>query len=735
MANIQNINFSKFTIDSRKAIEKSAQIASHCQSGLITSFHLIGGLTNVNANEVCNVIIEKGYDVNVSMNNIAKGIVIAKTNPQNNGIGFDDEVINVFANVCAYNGKIGISQIVREMINDSSNPIHRCLVTAKQISPTPEISHSQASRSESSTGNTIKKFCINMCDLAAQGKYHHAIGREDELNRVLLILARSSKNNPVLVGAPGTGKTAIVEELALRIKEKKVSFDFAHLKLYSMDYTAIKALPDPVGVLKAILKEAEEDKDLVLFIDEIHMLISNCSCSDNDVANLLKPAMARGDIKIIGATTLEEFKRIEKDPALERRFQKVIVDEPDINSAIQIIEGSAYRFEQFHKIRIPKDVCKAAVMLSVRYLTSRKLPDKAFDLIDEAAANIRINNTNRGYLTVEDLKKVIKDLTGIPVNELDENENLRLQGLEEDLQKSVVGQYPAVKAVSDAIKRSRLGFSDASRPIGSFLFFGTTGTGKTELCKAIAKVLFNDPNMMVRIDMSEYQQEYSVSRLFGAPPGYVGYEKGGQLTEAVRRKPYSVVLFDEIEKAHPKVFETLLQVLDDGRMTDSQGQTVDFKNTIIVMTSNIGQQIILSSFKDGYISNENLEICKQEVIMQLQMKVAPEFINRIDNIIMFKPLSKEDLGKIANICLAKEEKKLKEEGIIVVFDPSAVNYIVERGYRPEYGARPIKRAITDYIINPLTTDIINGRLKREAPIVITTENDKIIFINAITSRV
>ena len=576
-----------------------------------------------------------------------------------------------------------------------------------------------------------------MLELAATGKIGHAIGRDDEVMRVLLILARNTKNNPVLVGEPGTGKTAIAEELAMRLYEGNVPEDLADLKLYSLDFTSIKSLPDSIGVMKAILDEAIADQKLVLFIDEIHMLISSCSCSDNDIANLLKPAMARGEINIFGATTIDEYKKIEKDPAFERRFQRVIVDEPDIESAIKIIDGSKAKFENYHSVQIPFEVSKAAVTLSDRYITNRKLPDKAFDLIDEAAANLRIQNSDRRVLNVNDLMKVVTDWTGIPVEEMDENEAQRLQNIETELRASVVGQDKAVKMVSDAIRRNRMGFSDASRPIGSFLFLGTTGTGKTELCKAVAKFLFRDSDMMVRIDMSEYQQEHSVARLFGAPPGYVGYEQGGQLTEAVRRKPFSVVLFDEIEKAHPKIFETLLQVLDDGRMTDGQGKVVDFKNTIIVMTSNMGQQHILATlcYNTQPVTEEDVEVCKSHVLNELKRRVAPEFVNRIDNIVMFHPLTKEDVAKIAVLQINKEVKKLDERGIHVQVDQSAIDFVVDRGYIPEYGGRPIKRAIVDNIINPLTSALLSSSLNRNSTIYVNVMNNQINFTNGTTTRI
>lgn len=736
-----SIDFSKFTTDVRNAIEASARIATQLGSSEVNHLHLMAGLASVAGQEVAAVLQSSGYDMDASMNAVAQAMCAAVGGPCNAGVGFSEEVVSSFMSASML-PEVNVAALVNAMVDNPSQVLRscfKCLPVPLTPSTRPDcpVDYRDYQRDAETTGKTVKKFCTNMLELAATGKIGHAIGRDDEVMRVLLILARNTKNNPVLVGEPGTGKTAIAEELAMRLYEGNVPEDLADLKLYSLDFTSIKSLPDSIGVMKAILDEAIADQKLVLFIDEIHMLISSCSCSDNDIANLLKPAMARGEINIFGATTIDEYKKIEKDPAFERRFQKVIVDEPDIESAIKIIDGSKAKFENYHSVQIPSEVSKAAVTLSDRYITNRKLPDKAFDLIDEAAANLRIQNSDRRVLNVNDLMKVVTDWTGIPVEEMDENEAQRLQNIETELRASVVGQDKAVKMVSDAIRRNRMGFSDASRPIGSFLFLGTTGTGKTELCKAVAKFLFRDSDMMVRIDMSEYQQEHSVARLFGAPPGYVGYEQGGQLTEAVRRKPFSVVLFDEIEKAHPKIFETLLQVLDDGRMTDGQGKVVDFKNTIIVMTSNMGQQHILATLCHNTqpVTEEDVEVCKSHVLNELKRRVAPEFVNRIDNIVMFHPLTKEDVAKIAVLQINKEVKKLDERGIHVQVDQSAIDFVVDRGYIPEYGGRPIKRAIVDNIINPLTSALLSSSLNRNSTIYVNVMNNQINFTNGTTTRI
>lgn len=744
------IDFSSFSTRLLKAIEAAGQFSRRQGWSQIDAACLVAGLCQVDSTTVSSAFSESGYDFNASMQRLAATFNVQR--PVMSGIHFSPEVENTFAHCVSSYSTVDIPQLVEALIYCATTELRLFLVrkepyeevygTPFDVPNVPDVQPSTGAAQQpgvqrnpadddSSTGETVRKYCQNMLQLAADGKYRHAIGRDEELGRVYLILARSSKNNPVLVGEPGTGKTAIAEELALRLYEGKVPENLARLKLYSLDFASVKALPDKVDIMKKIVAEASSDPLLVLFIDEIHMIISACNCSDNDIANLMKPAMARGEIKVFGATTLDEYKRIEKDPAFERRFQKVIVDEPDIESAIKILQGSKGKFEEHHEVVIPDEVCKVAVTLSARYITNRRLPDKAFDLIDEAAARVRLHDPDRLQLEANDVMETVTAWTGIPVDNLDENETRRLQNIEEELKGSVVGQDEAVRVVSEAIKRNRMGFSDPSRPIGSFLFLGTTGTGKTELCKAIAKFLFNDPNMMVRIDMSEYQQEHSAHRLFGAPPGYVGYEEGGQLTEAVYRKPFSVVLFDEIEKAHPKIYETLLQVLDEGRMTDGKGKVVNFKNTLIVMTSNMGQQTILNALCGREYTASDVENCTTNVLQQLRARVAPEFLNRIDDIVMFRPLEKESIAKIAELNIRKEQKKLKENGIEMTIDPSVLDFIVEHGYQPEYGGRPVKRAITDYILDPLSGELVNGTIVRGSVINVSVQNGKVTFSNVV----
>lgn len=737
MAQQIDIDFSRFAPELLQAIQEAANFSSEIGISMVTPCILLGALVNSSTEEVRLAFERHNFNFAASMELIPQGMVETSAQQSENGIDFSDKVIEAFATTCrTIPGTISIEAITEKLLIIGDSTLQRCLVIQQTINTENIGRQNNNMNTEAPTGATIRKYCIDMVELANKGKYHHAIGREKEVDRVLKIIARSTKNNPVLVGDPGTGKTAIAEEIALKISEGQIPNELSKLKLFSLDFTALKSKQDSLDILKKIIDEANDDPNLILFIDEIHMLISNSSCSDNDVINLLKPAMARGNIKIFGATTIAEYKRIEKDAAFERRFQKVIVDEPDIESSIQIIEGTKKKFEEYHEISIPSDVSKAAVTLSTRYLPSRKLPDKAFDLIDEAAANLRIDNSDRKILNVNDLRKVVTAWTGIPIEELDEGGMQKLQNIENVLHSYVIGQDRAIKLVADAIRRSRMGLSDPNKPIGNFLFLGTTGTGKTELCKAIAQFLFNDSEKMVRIDMSEFQQEHSSARLIGAPPGYVGYDQGGQLTEAVRQKPYSVILFDEIEKAHPKIFELLYQLLDDGRLTDGKGNLVNFKNTIIVMTSNLGESQILSSLCGRQVTEDDIQNCTNDILQHLRTRIPDAFLNRIDNTVMFLPLSKSNVTEIAELNLKKELKKLQEKGISVELSSDIKDYIANVGYEPEYGGRPIKRAITNYFINPLTTSIVNGILDKNQKIFAYIENNKINFThNGTTERI
>ncbi len=706
--------------------------------------------------------------------------------------------------------------------------------------------------------NALSKYAINLCERARQGKLDPVIGRDDEIRRVLQILSRRTKNNPILIGEPGTGKTAIVEGLAQRIVRGDVPENLKQKQVFSLDMGALIAGAKYQGEfeerLKAVINEVTKSNgNIILFIDEIHTLVgAGKSGGAMDAANILKPALARGDLRSIGATTLDEYQKyFEKDKALERRFQVVMVDEPSEDDAIAILRGLKEKYENHHKVRIKDDAIIAAVQLSQRYISDRFLPDKAIDLMDEAAAKLRIEmdsvptgldevtrkitqleierqaikrdgdaqriaqldkeiaelkekessykakwksekelinkiqqnkidmeqlnfeaekaERNGDYARVaeirysllkqkqdenkaiqeklkamqgdkalikeevdaDDIADVVSRWTGIPVTKMMQSEKEKLLHLEEELHKRVVGQDEAITAIADAVRRSRAGLNDPRRPIGSFIFLGTTGVGKTELAKALADYLFNDENMMTRIDMSEYQEKFSVTRLIGSPPGYVGYDEGGQLTEAVRRKPYSVVLFDEIEKAHPDVFNILLQVLDDGRLTDNKGRTVNFKNTIIIMTSNLGSDLIRERFEHLNQANrhEVIEKTKADVFAMLKKHMRPEFLNRIDDIIMFTPLDEEQIQQIVRMQMRNVAKMLAHNGITLNTTDAAIKVLAQAGYDPEFGARPVKRAIQDLVLNRLSKDIIGQRVNRDKPIIIDATAGELTFNN------
>ena len=705
----------------------------------------------------------------------------------------------------------------------------------------------------------LQRFAINLNERAAQGKLDPVIGRDDEIRRVLQILSRRTKNNPVLIGEPGTGKTAIVEGLAERIMKGDVPETLKDKQLFSLDMGALIAGAKYKGEfeerLKSVVSEVKKsDGRIILFIDEIHTLVgAGKGEGAMDAANILKPALSRGEIRTIGATTLDEYQKyFEKDKALERRFQIVMVDEPSTEDSISILRGLKERYENHHKVRIQDDAVIAAVQLSQRYISDRFLPDKAIDLMDEAAAKLRmerdslpeeldeinrrlkqleiereaikregdqpkleqlnkeiaelreqqqaqqakwqsekalvdkiqqnkeeiehlkfeadraereghydrvaeirygrlqalqqeieniqrqLNETQQGNamikeeVTADDIAEVVSRWTGIPVNRMLQSEREKLLNMEAELHKRVIGQDEAIRAVSDAVRRSRAGVQDPKRPIGSFIFLGTTGVGKTELAKALAEYLFNDETMMTRIDMSEYQEKFSVSRLIGAPPGYVGYDEGGQLTEAVRRKPYSVVLFDEIEKAHPDVFNILLQVLDDGRLTDNKGRTVNFKNTIIIMTSNLGSQYIQSRFdemkgKDALQQETMLEETRQNVMQMLKKTIRPEFLNRIDETIMFRPLSQTEIADVVRLQVNIVAHHLADSGLTLRVTDAAVELLARAGYDPEFGARPVKRAIQRDLLNDLSRTILSGTLNRERPVTADAQDGRIVF--------
>ena len=723
-----------------------------------------------------------------------------------------------------------------------------------------ELRQGRKVESQSADDNyqSLEKYAKNMVELARAGKLDPVIGRDDEIRRVLQILSRRTKNNPILIGEPGTGKTAIVEGLAQRIVRGDVPENLRDKQLYSLDMGALVAGAKYKGEfeerLKSVINEvtAAEGR-IILFIDEIHTLVgAGGGEGAMDAANILKPALARGELRSIGATTLNEYQKyFEKDKALERRFQTVMVDEPDELSAISILRGLKERYENHHKVRIQDDACIAAVQLSERYISDRFLPDKAIDLMDEAAAKLRMERDSvpeeldettrrlkqleiereaikrendtaklaqldkdiadlrdqekqwrakwegertlvnriqqdklqmeqlrfeaeraeregnyervaeirygklkeleddirniqsqlhdaqgaeamvREEVTADDIAEVVSRWTGIPVTRMMQSEREKLLHLEEELHRRVIGQDEAIRAVSDAVRRSRAGLQDPKRPIASFIFLGTTGVGKTELAKALAEYLFNDETMMTRIDMSEYQEKFSVSRLIGAPPGYVGYDEGGQLTEAVRRKPYSVVLFDEIEKAHPDVFNILLQVLDDGRLTDNKGRVVNFKNTIIIMTSNLGSQLIREETErsGGTLSDERLDSLRKSLFAMLKQTIRPEFLNRIDETIMFLPLTKNEIADVVRLQMEAVRKMLAPQGFTLTVTERAIDALAEAGYDPEFGARPVKRAIQRDVLNDLSKRLLAGDVDRDRPITVDAEDGQLVFRN------
>ena len=652
----------------------------------------------------------------------------------------------------------------------------------------------QEEAGEEENVSALEKFGTDMTQKAAENTYDPVIGREDVLERVIQILSRRTKNNPVLTGEPGVGKTAVAEGLAQRIADGRVPANLKNRRIISMDLVGMlsgaRFRGDFEERIKTFLEEAEADGNVILFIDELHMIMgAGAGASETmDAANILKPILARGGLQVIGATTLKEYRRyIEKDAAFERRFQPVAVEEPDQEDAVKILLGLKGRYESYHGLTITEDAVRAAVSLSSRYIQDRFLPDKAVDLMDEAASRIRtralstpswlldledeIRRIGRekkkaadaqeyekaavlrdsqnslvkeltekqtewqkqqcSCVDAEDIAEVVSAWTGIPVTMLTEDETRQLRELESSLHSRVIGQDDAVRAVARAIRRGRTGVADPDRPVGSFLFLGPTGVGKTELCRAMAEVLFHDENAMIRLDMSEYMEQYTVSKLIGSPPGYVGYDEGGQLTEMVRRKPYSIILLDEIEKAHPDVWNTLLQILDDGRLTDAQGRTVSFKNTIIVMTSNIGAREITGKSSLGFARNEESEEERREenirsrVMEAVKMTFRPEFINRLDEVIVFHPLKQEDVRKIADLQIAKLADRMKKQGITLRVEESAVDLLSEKGYDPDFGARPLKRTIQSMLQNAVADRILDGKPGEHEVLTASADGDRI----------
>lgn len=862
------MNFNNFTIKSQEAIQKAVEIAKGSGNQAIEPVHLLKGLMTEGDSLMQFIFQKVGANMGVVMSQVDRGIAsepkvsggepyLSRTSNDVLQKALDiakkqgDQYVTLEAILLAI---FSIKSQASQILKDAGLTEHELAAAIEELRKGKKANDQSAE----DTYNALSKYAVNLNERARSGKLDPVIGRDDEIRRVLQILSRRTKNNPMLIGEPGTGKTAIAEGLAHRIVRGDVPENLKNKQIFSLDMGALVAGAKYKGEfeerLKAIVNEVtQSDGDIILFIDEIHTLVgAGKGEGAMDAANILKPALARGELRSIGATTLDEYQKyFEKDKALERRFQKVMVNEPDEMSAISILRGLKERYENHHQVRIRDEAIIAAVQLSERYITDRFLPDKAIDLIDEAASKLRlerdsvpqaldeitrkiaqleiereaikregdnvkikdiekeladlrdvekdfkakwqsqkelINRIQQNKIDMEQLKfeadkaeregdyakvaeiryskiqekekeneriqlelnemsgekslikeevdsddiaDVVSRWTGIPVSKMVQSEKEKLLHLEEELHKRVVGQEEAIAAIADAVRRSRAGLNDPRRPIGSFIFLGTTGVGKTELAKALAEYLFDDENMMTRIDMSEYQEKHTVSRLVGAPPGYVGYDEGGQLTEAVRRKPYSVVLFDEIEKAHPDVFNILLQVLDDGRLTDNKGRLVNFKNTIIIMTSNMGSQVIRENFADINDDNrqEVIEKTKVEVLDMLKQTIRPEFLNRIDEIIMFTPLNEREIEEIVGIQVSGIRKMLAKNGVQLEVTPEALSFLAKEGYNPEFGARPVKRVLQRMVLNRLSKDILAQKVDREHPIIIDYKDDDLVFRN------
>ncbi len=758
--------FNNFTKNAQKAIDYSIDSAKEFGHRVVGTEHILLGL----------VAIEKGIAFSILKDLKINLDILSKTIIDIYGIGINDSSGDIFlsprsksildmSSVFADNLKsnlidtehilLAISQepsslamkiLDRNGISDKIliDEISRVLNMNKIKSHSINQLENTYKQNKKFKVSTLEKYAINLNKYVENKNIDPLIGREKELQRIIQILSRRKKNNPVLIGDPGVGKTAIVEGLANKIIKKEVPNSLLNKTIYNIEIGGILAGAKYRGEfedrMKKIIEEVISAEEIILFIDEIHTIVGAGSTGENsmDASNILKPVLSRGDIQVIGATTIDEYrKNIEKDVALERRLQTVLIEEPSKEEAIKILKGLKSKYELHHNVEITDKAIKAAVDLSDRYITDRYLPDKAVDVIDESASRVRINKYKKNNKIVNDevISEVVSLWTGIPTIKIIKSECNKLLNLEEILHKRVVGQDEAVKAVSKAVRRSRSGLKDPKRPIGSFLFLGPTGVGKTELCKALAEAHFGNENQIVRIDMSEYMEKHSISRLVGSPPGYIGYDNGGQLTEKVRRNPYSVVLFDEIEKAHEDVFNILLQVLDEGRLTDSKGRTIDFKNTVIIMTSNLGATDIKSSktigfnctYNESVINEQDYKIMKDKIMSQLKIRFKPEFINRIDDIIVFHKLSIKDLKEISKIMIKQLTNRVKKINIDLDIEESVVEFIAKKGIDLEYGARPIKRAIQKEIEDSLADEIIKGKIKKGDCVSIKVVDDKIIF--------
>ena len=862
------MNLNNFTIKAQEAVQQAVQLATQNGQQAIEAVHLLKGVI-MTGESVTNFIFQK-LGVNIQNLNRVLDAQISSLPKVSGGEPYlSSEANAVLQKAIGYSSKMGDQYVSLEPIilalftekSTASQILKDAGMTENELRQAIEElrkGNKVTSQSAEDTYDALGKYAINLNERARSGKLDPVIGRDDEIRRVLQILSRRTKNNPILIGEPGVGKTAIAEGLAHRIVRGDVPENLKSKQIFSLDMGALVAGAKYKGEFEERLKAVggevtKSDGEIILFIDEIHTLVgAGKGEGAMDAANILKPALARGELRSIGATTLDEYQKyFEKDKALERRFQIVMVDEPNELDAISILRGLKEKYENHHKVRIKDDAIIAAVQLSTRYITDRFLPDKAIDLMDEAAARLRlqidsvpesldevsrrikqleiereaikrendkgkleqlnkeiadlkdeetkqkaqwqsekeqINKIQQNKIDIENLKfeadkaeregdygkvaeirygkikqkeeeirevqeklktmqgasamikeevdsediaDVVSRWTGIPVSKMMQSEKEKLLHLESELHTRVIGQEEAISAIADAVRRSRAGLQDPKRPIGSFIFLGTTGVGKTELAKALAEYLFDDENMMTRIDMSEYQEKFSATRLIGAPPGYVGYDEGGQLTEAIRRKPYSVVLFDEIEKAHPDVFNILLQVLDDGRLTDNKGRVVNFKNTIIIMTSNMGSSLIRENFEKmtPETHDQVVDETKIQVLELLKKTIRPEFLNRIDDIIMFTPLNEEEIRKIVTVQLNSVKKMLAQNGIALEFTDAALAFISDKGFDPQFGARPVKRVIQKYVLNELSKELLGGKINKDRPITIDSNGAGLVFKN------
>lgn len=862
------MNLNNFTIKSQEAVQQAVQLVQKNNQQVIEPVHLLKAVI-MTGESVTNFLFQK-LGVNIQNLNMVLDRQIESYPKVSGGEPYLSSESNaVLQKAIDYSGKMGDQYVSLEHIilalftvkSTASQILKDAGVTENELKKAIEElrkGNKVTSQSAEDTYDSLSKYAINLNERARSGKLDPVIGRDDEIRRVLQILSRRTKNNPILIGEPGVGKTAIAEGLAHRIIRGDVPENLKSKQIFSLDMGALIAGAKYKGEfeerLKSVVNEVTKSEgEIILFIDEIHTLVgAGKGDGAMDAANILKPALARGELRSIGATTLDEYQKyFEKDKALERRFQVVMVEEPDELDTISILRGLKEKYENHHKVRIKDDAIISAVQLSSRYITDRFLPDKAIDLMDEAAARLRlqvdsvpesldevtrrikqleiereaikrendkgkleqlnkeianlkeeerkqkaqwesekelINKIQQNKIDIENLKfeadkaeregdygkvaeirygkvkakeeeikevqaklhtmqgaaamikeevdsediaDVVSRWTGIPVNKMLQSERDKLLRLEDELHTRVIGQDEAISAIADAVRRSRAGLQDPKRPIGSFIFLGTTGVGKTELAKALAEYLFDDENMMTRIDMSEYQEKFSATRLIGAPPGYVGYDEGGQLTEAIRRKPYSVVLFDEIEKAHPDVFNILLQVLDDGRLTDNKGRVVNFKNTIIIMTSNMGSSLIRENFEKmtPETHDQVVDETKVQVLELLKKTIRPEFLNRIDDIIMFTPLNEEEIRKIVTLQLNSVKKMLAQNGIALEFTDAALAFISDKGFDPQFGARPVKRVIQKYVLNELSKELLGGTVNKDRPIIIDSDGSGLVFKN------